>query len=59
MIYQLLIAGLMSTNFIIIEDNQMEYNWIESCYGIECIGYSPEPEYQEDGIAYWNYQFYI
>lgn len=56
MIISLLIAGLLYTSFVMIEDTQtMEYDWVESCYGIECIGYTPEPTYQDDLISYWGY----
>lgn len=59
MILHFIIAGLLYTGFVTITDNQMEYNWVESCYGIECIGYTPEPEYQDDGISYWQYHHSI
>lgn len=60
MISHLLIIGLLYTGFVTIIDNQnMDYDWIESCYGMECIGYEKEPEYHNDGISYWNYSFNI
>lgn len=55
MISHFIIIGLISTGFVTVTDNQyMEYDWVESCYGIECV----DPQY-DDGISYWNYQFNI
>lgn len=59
MISNLILIGLISTGFVTVIDNQTEYDWIESCYGIECIGYTPEPEYYDDGISYWQYSHSI
>lgn len=38
----------MAINFCVIEDTQ--YDWIESCYGIECT--DPNP----DDVYYWNFR---
>lgn len=57
MIQYILLTGLLFTSFVIYTDTQdREYDWIESCYGIECT--DPEPLY-DDGISYWNYRINI
>lgn len=55
MISQFIIIGLSLTGFVTYIDNQnIDIQWIESCYGIECT--DPEPSYYtDDGISYWNY----
>ena len=54
MISSFIIIGVLFTGCITIIDNQdMEYEWIESCYGIECT--DPYPYYQDDGISYWGF----
>ncbi len=56
MISSFIVIGMIFTGFVTITNTQdMEYDWVESCYGIECVGYTPEPTYQDDLISYWGY----
>lgn len=57
MISEIIVISLMAINFVCIEDTQLD--WIESCYGENCTGYTSEPKSYEDNITYWNYRINI